>query len=66
MINQAKLHLADLIKVAKGEAPADLVIVNARVVNTFTEEIEYGEELGFESVWLPEHHLAIYGMLGST
>jgi alkanesulfonate monooxygenase SsuD/methylene tetrahydromethanopterin reductase-like flavin-dependent oxidoreductase (luciferase family) len=43
-----------------------LVIVNARVVNTFTEEIEYGEELGFESVWLPEHHFAIYGMLGST
>ena len=28
-------------------------------------EIEYGEELGFESVWLPEHHFAIYGMLGN-
>ena len=29
------------------------------------EEIERGEELGFESVWLPEHHFAIYGMLGN-
>ncbi len=28
-------------------------------------EIEYGEELGFESVWLPEHHFAVYGMLGN-
>jgi alkanesulfonate monooxygenase SsuD/methylene tetrahydromethanopterin reductase-like flavin-dependent oxidoreductase (luciferase family) len=29
------------------------------------EEIEYAEELGFDSVWLPEHHFAIYGMLGN-
>jgi len=29
------------------------------------EEIEVGEELGFDSVWLPEHHFAIYGMLGN-
>ncbi len=29
------------------------------------EEIEHGESLGFESVWLPEHHFAIYGMLGN-
>ena len=29
------------------------------------EEIEHGEELGFESVWLPEHHFSIYGMLGN-
>ena len=29
------------------------------------EEIEFGEELGFESIWLPEHHFAIYGMLGN-
>ena len=29
------------------------------------EEIEYGEELGFDSVWLPEHHFAVYGMLGN-
>jgi len=30
------------------------------------EEIEYAEELGFDSVWLPEHHFSIYGMLGDT
>lgn len=29
------------------------------------EEIEYAEELGFDSVWLPEHHFAVYGMLGN-
>src|SRR4029450_4126198 len=29
------------------------------------EEIAYGEELGFDSVWLPEHHFAVYGMLGN-
>ncbi len=28
-------------------------------------EIEHGEALGFDSVWLPEHHFAIYGMLGN-
>jgi adenine deaminase len=31
-----------LIKVAKGELPADLVLTNARVVNVFTGEIEPG------------------------
>ena len=34
------MGLSELIKVARGEAPADLVIVNGRVVNTFTGEIE--------------------------
>lgn len=29
-------------------------------------EIEYAEELGFDSVWLPEHHFSVYGMLGDT
>ncbi len=29
------------------------------------KEIEYGEELGYDSVWLPEHHFAVYGMLGN-
>ena len=29
------------------------------------DEIEHAESLGFESVWLPEHHFAIYGMLGN-
>lgn len=28
-------------------------------------EIELAEELGFDSVWLAEHHLSEYGMLGS-
>ncbi|MDA0264764.1 MAG: adenine deaminase [Chloroflexi bacterium] len=32
--------MAELIEVARGDAPADLVIVNGRVVNTFTGEIE--------------------------
>ena len=34
--------LARLISVAKGERPADLILSNARVVNTFTGEIEPG------------------------
>jgi len=29
------------------------------------EEIDYGEELGFDSVWLPEHHFSVYGTLGN-
>lgn len=28
-------------------------------------EIEVGEEMGFDSVWLPEHHFEVYGMLGN-
>ncbi len=32
--------LADLISVAKGDAPADLILANARVVNTFNGEVE--------------------------
>ena len=36
-----------------------------KVFNEVLEEIEYGEELGFDSVWLPEHHFAVYGMLGN-
>jgi len=34
--------LAHLISVARGERPADLILANARVVNTFTGEIEPG------------------------
>ena len=34
--------LARLISVAKGERPADLILANAKVVNTFTGEIEVG------------------------
>lgn len=42
--SQARLginDLSELIKVARGDALADLIIANARVVNTFTAEIEY-------------------------
>ena len=40
-------------------------ISQRQLFNEVLEEIEYGEELGFDSVWLPEHHFAIYGMLGN-
>jgi adenine deaminase len=36
------LSLEKLIAVARGEAPADLLLSNARIVNTFTAEIEKG------------------------
>jgi adenine deaminase len=36
------LRLEKLIAVAKGEVPSDLVLTNARIVNTFTAEIEKG------------------------
>lgn len=35
-------ELADLILVARGESPADLVLTNARVVNVFNGEVEAG------------------------
>jgi alkanesulfonate monooxygenase SsuD/methylene tetrahydromethanopterin reductase-like flavin-dependent oxidoreductase (luciferase family) len=42
-----------------GNSPQD------RLFHEILEEIEYGEELGYDSVWLPEHHFAVYGMLGN-
>ena len=36
------LALADLISVARGERPADLLLANARVVNVFSGEVETG------------------------
>lgn len=36
------MSLEKLIVVARGEAPADLLLSNARIVNTFTAEIEKG------------------------
>ncbi len=33
------MELQELLRVARGEAPADLLIKNARVVNVFTGEI---------------------------
>ncbi len=29
-----------------------------RIFSEVLEEIDYGEELGFDSVWLPEHHFS--------
>lgn len=40
-------------------------IAQDRLLHEVLEEITYAEELGFESVWLPEHHFAVYGMLGN-
>jgi alkanesulfonate monooxygenase SsuD/methylene tetrahydromethanopterin reductase-like flavin-dependent oxidoreductase (luciferase family) len=40
-------------------------ISQERLFGEVMEEIEHGEALGFDSVWLPEHHFAIYGMLGN-
>ena len=34
--------LSELISVARGDTPADLVLANARVVNVFTGEVETG------------------------
>lgn len=41
-------------------------IPQERVFKDVLEEIQYAEELGFDSVWLPEHHFSVYGMLGDT
>lgn len=35
-------EMRNLVSVAKGEVPADLIIANAKIVNTFTAEIEQG------------------------
>lgn len=37
------MELKELISVARGEKPADLVLKNARIVNTFSGEIEEGD-----------------------
>jgi alkanesulfonate monooxygenase SsuD/methylene tetrahydromethanopterin reductase-like flavin-dependent oxidoreductase (luciferase family) len=42
-----------------GDVPQD------RIFREILEEIDYGEELGFDSVWLPEHHFSVYGTLGN-
>ena len=35
--------LSELIAIARGDVPADLVLKNARIVNTLTAEIEEGD-----------------------
>jgi len=42
-----------------GNVPQD------RIFGEVLDEIDYGEELGFDSVWLPEHHFSVYGTLGN-
>ncbi len=42
------MSLEDLIAVARGDAPGDLLLANARVVNTLTGEIEDTDVLVFE------------------
>src|SRR4030043_1472469 len=37
------MNLGELVSVARGEAPADLLLKNARIVNTFVGEIEQGD-----------------------
>ena len=36
-----------------------------RAYGEMLEQIQYGEELGFESVWLAEHHFSAYGTMPS-
>jgi adenine deaminase len=41
------MHLKELISVARGDTPADLLLKNARIVNTFIGEIEQGNVVIF-------------------
>jgi len=34
--------MSDLIRVARGDQPADLILMNARIVNTLSGEVEEG------------------------
>ncbi|MCP3913296.1 MAG: LLM class flavin-dependent oxidoreductase [Actinomycetia bacterium] len=38
----------------------------AQIYKEFMEEVELAEELGFDAIWLPEHHFTVYGILGDT
>ncbi len=40
-------------------------ITQERIFSEVLEEIDHGEKLGFDSVWLPEHHSSVYGTLGN-
>jgi adenine deaminase len=54
------LSLNELISVARGEVPADLLLKNARIVNTFTGEIEQGNVaiLGDRIAGVGDYHKA--------
>ncbi|MDP7626764.1 MAG: LLM class flavin-dependent oxidoreductase [SAR202 cluster bacterium] len=40
-------------------------IEQSRIYTEVLDEIEYAESLGFDSVWLPEHHFSNYAMMGN-
>ena len=42
------MALEELIAVARGDAPGDLLLANARIVNVFTSEIEEGDVVLFD------------------
>ncbi len=54
------MSLAELISVARGDAPADLVLKNARIINTFIGNIEEGNVAiyGDRIAGVGDYHLA--------
>ena len=54
------MSLADLIAVARGDAPADLLLTNVRIVNTLVGEVEWGNVAiyGERIAGLGDYHLA--------
>ncbi|MDD5703965.1 MAG: amidohydrolase family protein, partial [Dehalococcoidales bacterium] len=57
------MELADLIAVARGDKSADLVLQNARIINTFTSEIEEGDVAIYEGLIAG---IGDYGKAGET
>lgn len=53
-----KFGLMNLFPFADGKSP-DVIFKET------LDEIAYAEELGFDSVWLAEHHFSRYGILGN-
>src|SRR5687767_8091468 len=37
-----------------------------RIIEDITEEVQYGEELGFLGAWFAEHHFSRYGLGASS
>ncbi|HJO60682.1 MAG: LLM class flavin-dependent oxidoreductase [SAR202 cluster bacterium] len=40
-------------------------IPQSQVYEEVLDEIEFAESIGFDSVWLPEHHFSTYAMMGN-
>ena len=38
----------------------------SRILSEMMEQIEFAEELGFDAVWLAEHHFTRYGIVPSA